>query len=1285
MCHTQNDTIKTYSKHDDWEKPLTLLCTMIDNMLSLPSDAIIHLNISYCNNQNKLWQLIKWGITSKKEQNCKQALYIFKIILNFIEEHRMIPFEPKIVPFVYCPQYDQQSSLKRLRDNFFLILESLEEKQAHLITPILKNLEDLIQFSIDHVSCNNCLDSKWIACIIKRLLDHKTSLIIKSGVLSLLKINPNFFTEELLILLLKGLNNTFLYSNPTLNSLPIVVEELSKLFVLSEYNGIDLINRFIFTASEISWTPIPLYYNIFSLQNAAKQIEEVKYNIFTDKELNLFTDIIQKSFKIFSYNFRQLLLDNVLTIFLTFARKPLNLKSLASFFMFYTENPKIYSNDVVNYFSKNITKDHATQYLSEHCKKISSTELVNEADIWQISTMLIILQNAQLIFNSYETRKMVNEVFQLIIDADVRPYIDKNQCLNVTQFINVLFKTNQRNLENDPHKLSSLIIPYFEFIKKLISKNLRHSAYIQSFTEVKIYVECFDTISKFYKSMKTECTLCTTIGREAIQYLDSSYDKFENMKNIKYWFQLKIAVLYLDMKENIDYEFSSKNYQEFLKKMIHRKLDTSEKSNSDCDNGKIISDCYELTGQLFEQLMNKMIASNYLGVDNVSSLLECDLEKFIEIGKEFVISPIMKALHLLLKKNYSFMCTLILKSDTINSIIDTAFNYLWDLKRDELYWSSLNSLLQLILDDNFFKIPECQIITLKHMKIVTSQSQNVLRIKDLLIENLKNNLDTSTYFHDILISNYLDANLGENDNKIRMQIYNYILNQRQCLFQNDYVDLQFRAKSITIYMKILHNITNYNDIKNILLFLISKLKKYENKRYFENSSIHKIKHRVMQLLLLLLRYLRQEETKMLHDFIGNLIISESNQLTVRMMQEWLLIKIYLNNFEMQPLVWELLERSKCERPGSIVSIASIIYHVSRGLSFDKQIVYIEVAISTLFSSCLSQKFVVRLYCQVILDKILDMIPSHLLSNDYKLIKKGIKDSMLHGNLKKNSLKLSDDFYFTSFDPIKNFTIETIFYEVPRLLRMATDECIKQEILRSVDLKYITIPMRNVDNKLSSLEPTVYSLKNQNEGFEDLIQNDTIEIDICDTTTIQKKPMPWKSIIPIDDDSFRFSTMRQEKLANDDGMIVVASLIDGMPNLGGLARTAEIFGIREIIIESLNYVENKEFQTLSVSADKWIKITEVKVHNLKNFLSEKSSMGWALVGAEQTNNSVNLHEMEFKKKTILILGNEKKGIPSDLIPLLDVCVEIPQTGVIRSLNVHITGAICMWQYAQQHIF
>jgi len=48
----------------------------------------------------------------------------------------------------------------------------------------------------------------------------------------------------------------------------------------------------------------------------------------------------------------------------------------------------------------------------------------------------------------------------------------------------------------------------------------------------------------------------------------------------------------------------------------------------------------------------------------------------------------------------------------------------------------------------------------------------------------------------------------------------------------------------------------------------------------------------------------------------------------------------------------------------------------------------------------------------------------------------------------------------------------------------------------------------------------------------------------------------------------------------------------------------------------------------------------------------------------------------------VYRNEKAGIPVEFLQVLDACVEIPQCGLIRSLNVHVTGAVCVWEYHKQ---
>ncbi|XP_006650942.1 uncharacterized protein LOC102703022 isoform X1 [Oryza brachyantha] len=148
------------------------------------------------------------------------------------------------------------------------------------------------------------------------------------------------------------------------------------------------------------------------------------------------------------------------------------------------------------------------------------------------------------------------------------------------------------------------------------------------------------------------------------------------------------------------------------------------------------------------------------------------------------------------------------------------------------------------------------------------------------------------------------------------------------------------------------------------------------------------------------------------------------------------------------------------------------------------------------------------------------------------------------------------------------------------------------------------------------------------------------------------------------------------------LIVVASLLDRIPNLAGLTRTCEIFKTAGLAVADKSIIEDKQFRLISVTAEKWLPMMEVPVNSVKVFLEKKRQEGYSVIGLEQTANSKPLDQFSFPSKTVLVLGREKEGIPVDIIHALDACVEIPQLGIVRSLNVHVSGAIAVWEYTRQ---
>ena len=148
------------------------------------------------------------------------------------------------------------------------------------------------------------------------------------------------------------------------------------------------------------------------------------------------------------------------------------------------------------------------------------------------------------------------------------------------------------------------------------------------------------------------------------------------------------------------------------------------------------------------------------------------------------------------------------------------------------------------------------------------------------------------------------------------------------------------------------------------------------------------------------------------------------------------------------------------------------------------------------------------------------------------------------------------------------------------------------------------------------------------------------------------------------------------------LIIVASLVDKIPNLAGLTRTSEVFNLQMITVSAKNLLNDSEFKSMAVTADKWIPIMEVSKLDLEKFLKLYRANKYQILGLEQTANSVSIEDFKFISKTVLVLGHEKDGIPAELLPLLDACLEIPQFGLIRSLNVHVSGSICIWEYIKQ---
>lgn len=184
---------------------------------------------------------------------------------------------------------------------------------------------------------------------------------------------------------------------------------------------------------------------------------------------------------------------------------------------------------------------------------------------------------------------------------------------------------------------------------------------------------------------------------------------------------------------------------------------------------------------------------------------------------------------------------------------------------------------------------------------------------------------------------------------------------------------------------------------------------------------------------------------------------------------------------------------------------------------------------------------------------------------------------------------------------------------------------------------------------------------------------------------QQKADPWGTDL-MDQDLPELRRQQEQAFRRREfDVIVVASLVDRIPNLAGLSRTCEVFGATTLVLPSLDITKEPAFRNISMTSELWLELLGVAPLQLAEYLEKQRLAGYRIVAVEQSFYSTMLHNYVFPPKCCLVLGSEKEGVPAEILHLVDDCVEIPQFGKIRSLNVHVTGSLILWEARRQRLF
>ena len=147
---------------------------------------------------------------------------------------------------------------------------------------------------------------------------------------------------------------------------------------------------------------------------------------------------------------------------------------------------------------------------------------------------------------------------------------------------------------------------------------------------------------------------------------------------------------------------------------------------------------------------------------------------------------------------------------------------------------------------------------------------------------------------------------------------------------------------------------------------------------------------------------------------------------------------------------------------------------------------------------------------------------------------------------------------------------------------------------------------------------------------------------------------------------------------------VATVVEGLVNTGNVRavmRSAEGLGFQDFHVVT-GGEQFKGSARVSQGAEKWL---DVHLWDTPaDCARHLKDRGYTLVATHLDQTSVPIGQIDFTKKTALILGNERDGVSQEMLALADRRCIVPMTGFVQSFNISVAAAVSLYHARQDRL-
>lgn len=90
-----------------------------------------------------------------------------------------------------------------------------------------------------------------------------------------------------------------------------------------------------------------------------------------------------------------------------------------------------------------------------------------------------------------------------------------------------------------------------------------------------------------------------------------------------------------------------------------------------------------------------------------------------------------------------------------------------------------------------------------------------------------------------------------------------------------------------------------------------------------------------------------------------------------------------------------------------------------------------------------------------------------------------------------------------------------------------------------------------------------------------------------------------------------------------------------------------------------------------------------IDEMMNDMTIDEAITWNWVAVDNVPGAESIYDYTFQPETVLVFGEEQRGISDQMLELCDDSIYIPQQGSVRSLNVGTASGIAMYEYSRQY--